>query len=278
MTVKIVTDSSCDLPDELVKEFDIAIVPLTVRFGDDEFIDRVELSTDEFWRRSKASEVLPETAAPSPGAFETAYRTAQADGYDSIVTINLSGDLSATIQAADAAARAVADDISVEIVDSRTVSMGLGSLVLKAARAARDGSDSKTIAADIRDAASRTRLVAALDTLENLKKGGRIGGAASMLGSLLSIKPIIEVIDGKVESNSKQRTRAKALQFLVDSLAEAGPVENLAVMHAQCEDLDKFLTRLGQTNTEEIVVGEIGAVIGAHAGIGAIGFTYQVPA
>lgn len=278
MTVKIVTDSSCDLPDELVKEFDIAIVPLTVRFGDDEFIDRVELSTDEFWRRSKASEVLPETAAPSPGAFETAYRTAQADGYDSIVTINLSGDLSATIQAADAAARAVADEISVEIVDSRTVSMGLGSLVLKAARAARDGSDSKTIAADIRDAASRTRLVAALDTLENLKKGGRIGGAASMLGSLLSIKPIIEVIDGKVESNSKQRTRAKALQFLVDSLAEAGPVENLAVMHAQCEDLDKFLTRLGQTNTEEIVVGEIGAVIGAHAGIGAIGFTYQVPA
>lgn len=278
MPVKIVTDSSCDLPDDLLEELDIAIVPLTVRFGDDEFVDRVELKTDEFWRRSKASSVLPETAAPSPGAFEAAYRGAKADGYDAVVVINLSGDLSATIQAADAAARAVADDITVEVVDSRTVSMGLGSLVLRAARLAKGGADASDIAAQIRDAASRTRMVAALDTLENLKKGGRIGGAASMLGSLLSIKPIIEVIDGKVESNSKQRTRAKALQFLVDSVANAGEVENLAVMHAQCDDLESFLSKLRESYDGEIVVGEIGAVIGAHAGIGAIGFTYQVPA
>ncbi len=278
MSVKIVTDSACDLPDDLLTELGITVVPLTIRFGDEEFIDRVELQSEEFWRRCNNSEVLPETAAPSPGAFETAYRAALSEGFDEVVTVNLSGEMSATIQAADAAAKAVVDSINVEIVDSRTVSMGLGSLVLQAASEARGGSDAATIAAHIREAAGRSRMVAALDTLENLKKGGRIGGAASMLGSLLSIKPIIEVVDGKVESNSKQRTRAKALNFLVDSVRNAGEIENLAVMHARCDDLDSFMDRLGEIHPGEIVVGDIGAVIGSHAGTGVMGVTYQVPA
>ncbi|MCP3936942.1 MAG: DegV family protein [Actinomycetia bacterium] len=278
MSVKIVTDSASDLPDHLLSELGIAIVPLTIRFGDEEFIDRVELQSEEFWRRCSSSEILPETAAPSPGAFETAYRAALSEGFDEVVTINLSGAMSATIQAADAAAKAVSDLIRVEIVDSRTVSMGLGSLVLQAAREARAGADAATIAAHIRDAAERTIVLAALDTLENLKKGGRIGGAASMLGSLLSIKPIIEVVDGKVESNSKQRTRAKALNFLLESVQNAGEIESLAVMHARCDDLDTFIARLREIHSGEIVVGDIGAVIGSHAGTGVMGVTYQVPA
>lgn len=278
MPVKIITDSACDLPQSLVDEFDITIVSLSVRFGDDEFVDRVDLSVDEFWERCDSSDVLPETAAPSPGAFETAYREALAADYDEIVTINLSGDLSATIQAADAAARSMADEATIEIVDSRTVSMGQGTIVLAAAQAARDGADAATVAAGARDMASRTRVHAALDTLENLKKGGRIGGAQSLLGSLLSIKPMIEVRDGVVEPNGRQRTRARALTFLVDTVANAGDIERLSVMHAKCDDLDDFLGRLQAIYDGEIVVGDIGAIIGAHAGTGTIGVTFQVPA
>lgn len=277
MTVKIVTDSACDLPEALVQELDISIVSLSVRFGDEEFVDRIDLSVDEFWARCHSSDVLPETAAPSPGAFETAFREALDGDYDEVVCINLSGDLSATIQAADAAAKSMSD-ATIEIVDSRTVSMGLGSIVLAAAEAARDGADAATIAATARDMASRTRVHAALDTLENLKKGGRIGGAASLVGSLLSIKPMIEVREGVVEPNGRQRTRARALTFLVDTVANAGEIERLCVMHAQCDDLPDFMERLKGIYDGDIVVGDIGAIIGAHAGTGVIGVTFQVPA
>ena len=169
-------------------------------------------------------------------------------------------------------------DATIEIVDSRTVSMGLGSIVLAAAEAARDGADAATIAATARDMASRTRVHAALDTLENLKKGGRIGGAASLVGSLLSIKPMIEVREGVVEPNGRQRTRARALTFLVDTVANAGEIERLCVMHAQCDDLPDFMERLKGIYDGDIVVGDIGAIIGAHAGTGVIGVTFQVPA
>ena len=277
MTVKIVTDSACDLPEALVQELDISIVSLSVRFGDEEFVDRIDLSVDEFWARCHSSDVLPETAAPSPGAFETTFREALDGDYDEVVCINLSGDLSATIQAADAAAKSMSD-ATIEIVDSRTVSMGLGSIVLAAAEAARDGADAATIAATARDMASRTRVHAALDTLENLKKGGRIGGAASLVGSLLSIKPMIEVREGVVEPNGRQRTRARALTFLVDTVANAGEIERLCVMHAQCDDLPDFMERLRGIYDGDIVVGDIGAIIGAHAGTGVIGVTFQVPA
>ena len=252
--VKIVTDSSCDLPQDLVDQLGIEIVPLTVRFGDDEFVDRVELTTQEFWSRAAASDTLPETAAPSPGAFQQAYEQAAAGGHDEVVAIMLSSVLSATIQAADAGAKAVADTITVRVVDSLTVSMGLGILVLEAARAARDGASADQIVDAIEDRVGRTRVHAALDTLESLKKGGRIGAAASLLGSLLSIKPMIEVRDGAVEPTSKPRTRAKALAALVGIVTEAGSLENLAVMQANCSDVDAFVAKLREVYDGEIIV------------------------
>jgi len=274
--VKIVTDSSCDLPQDLVDELGIEIVPLTVRFGDDEFVDRVQLSTTEFWARSAASDKLPETAAPSPGAFQQAYETAAKEGHDEVVAIMLSSVLSATIQAADAGAKAVADTIKVTVVDSLTVSMGLGILVLQAARAAQDGKSATEIVEVTQDRVGRTRVHAALDTLDSLKKGGRIGAAASLLGSLLSIKPMIEVRDGAVEPTSKPRTRAKALAALVAIVTEAGQLENLAVMQADCSDVDTFVSKLAEVYDGEIVIGDIGPVIGAHSGPGAIGVTFQL--
>jgi DegV family protein with EDD domain len=209
VTVRIVTDSACDLPQAVADELGISIVPLSIRFGSEEFIDRRDLTTAEFWRRSAASPVLPETAAPPPGLFEETYRALIADGATGIVVISLSGGLSATIQSAELAARAVADEISIEVVDSNSVTLGLGIIVTACARAAQAGSSFGDITAMAADLGARTKVWGALDTLENLKKGGRIGGAKAMLASVLSIKPIVEVRHGKVEEGGKQRTRKK---------------------------------------------------------------------
>jgi DegV family protein with EDD domain len=279
--VRIVTDSACDLPQSLADELGIEIVSLAIRFGAEEFVDRTELGTDEFWRRCEALPVLPETAAPSPGQFEVAYRKLIAEGADGIVVIALSGELSATKQSAELAARSVADEIQIEIVDSRTVTIGQGMMAVAAARAARAGGTVEQIASTARSQAERTRVWGALDTLDNLKKGGRIGNAKAMLASVLSIKPIIELRNGKVEEGGRQRTRAKALAFLVEKMRadqeKFGTLENLAVMHAKATDIDAFVATIRSHARGEVVIGDIGAVIGAHAGRGTVGVVYQVP-
>jgi DegV family protein with EDD domain len=275
--VGVVTDSSCDLPAELADKWGIEIVPLTIRFGAEELTDREELSTSEFWARCAQSAELPSTAAPSPGRFEAAYRRLAERGADRVVTITLSGALSATMQSAELAARAVADDgIEVRIVDSRTVSLGLGTIALAAAQRAAGGADLDTLERLAQEMVGRTRVFGALDTLENLKKGGRIGNAKALLATALSIKPIIEVADGVVEQHGKQRTRTKALAFLVDKVASyQGRIENLAVLHADSSDVDEFVAKLRRYAPGEIVVGQIGPVIGAHAGRGTIGVAFQ---
>ena len=276
-SIRIVTDSSCDLPPALEAEHRITIVPLSIRFGGDEFVDRKDLTPKEFWRRCASASVLPETAAPSPGAFEAAFRSAAADGADGVVCINLSADLSATFQAAELAAKSVAADVPVRVVDSRTLTMGLGNLCLSAARVAETGGSIDEVVADVERRIPLTRTYAALDTLENLKKGGRIGGAQAMLGSMLSIKPIIDITGGKVEQEAKQRTRSKSLRYLADKVKNAGTIENLAVMHGDAPDLDEMLDLLAPIfPREKIVVGDLGAVIGAHGGPRTMGVTFQL--
>jgi DegV family protein with EDD domain len=279
MPVKVITDSACDLPQHLVDELDIAIVPLTVSFGSQEFVDRVDLTPAEFWARCSASPELPKTAAPAPAQFEQAFRDAAAAGYDAAVSINLSGGLSATLEAAQLAAQAVADVLPVRVIDSRQVSIALGLLVLEAARHAKAGKGVDDVAGAAEDGAKRTRLFATVDTLDNLRKGGRIGGAAALLGTMLSIKPVIELRDGIVEAESKQRTRSKSLRYLAERVAQHGRVENLAIIQAECPDLKEFLDLLAPLYPrEEIVIGDVGAVIGAHAGPRAMGVSFQIPA
>jgi DegV family protein with EDD domain len=280
-TVRIVTDSSCDLPASIAEDLDITIVPLSIRFGDEEFIDREELSTAEFWSRCVNSTKLPETAAPAPGQFEVQYRRLAAEGATGIVVVSLSGALSATMQSAELAARSVqADDtidLDVRVLDSRSISMGLGTIALACARLARNGASIDDVEATAIDLIERTRVFGALDTLENLKKGGRIGNAKALLATALSIKPIIEVTGGVVEQGGKQRTRSKALSFLVDKVkGYDGAIENLAVLHADCSDVDMFVEMLRPFAPGEIVVGEIGPVIGTHGGRGTIGVAFQV--
>ena len=281
--VRIVTDSACDLPGELADELGIVIVPLSIRIGGEEFIDREELSTAEFWKRCSTVATLPETAAPAPGRFEAAYRALAAEGATGIVVVALSSDLSATMQSAQLAAQSVAPDIRVEVVDSRSVTMGQGLIAAAAARSARTGADLATVAEVARSLTGRTQVWGALDTLENLKKGGRIGNAKAMLASVLSIKPIIEVRDGRVEEGGRQRTRTKAMAFLVEKVraaseASGGHLDGLAVMHAAADDVGELVARLQPLAGEQIVVGEIGPVVGSHAGRGTIGVVIQVPA
>jgi DegV family protein with EDD domain len=276
--IRIVTDSSCDLPPELEAEHHITIVPLTIRFGDQEFVDRRDLTPEEFWSRCASSPVLPETAAPSPGAFEEAFRAAAAEGADGVVCINLSSALSATFAAAELAAKSLADSLPVRVIDSRTLTMGLGNLCLSAARVAEEGADLETVVKAVETRIPNTRTYAALDTLENLKKGGRVGGAKAMLGSMLSIQPIIDVSGGKVEEESKQRTRSKSLRYLAEKVREQPAVENLAVMHGDAPDVEEMLDLLAPIYPrEQIVVGDLGAVIGAHGGPRTMGITFQIP-
>jgi DegV family protein with EDD domain len=274
MAVRVVTDSACDLPPEMCAELGIEVVPLTIRFGSHEYVDRKELTSDEFWSKLGSASVLPETAAPSVGAFEETFRMLHESGADGIVCVNLSAHLSATMQSAQVAAKALDGLCPIEVIDSATASMGIGILALYAARRSAEGADVTTIAREVSERRDRQHLFAALDTLEYLRKGGRIGGAQAMLGSMLSIKPVITVIGGAVEQAGKVRTRSKALRFLVDKIPE-GKVESICVMHSGATDLDEFLEQVRpKVSGAEIVVGHIGPVVGVHVGPGATGLTW----
>jgi DegV family protein with EDD domain len=277
--IRVVTDSACDLPDELLAEMGVGLVPLHIRFGADEMVDRVELSTKEFWARQASSAALPETSAPSPGAFHDAFTAMADDGATGVVCINLSSKLSATIEAARQAARDLEGTLSVRVVDSLSVTLGEGLVVMDAAQRAFGGAGIDEVVETAEQAARRVKVYGAIDTLENLKRGGRIGGAAALVGSLLAIKPVIEVRDGEVEQESRQRTRAKSLHYLADKVLAAGPITRLAVFGADASDFDEFLDMLdGVHPTERLLIGDIGPVIGTHAGPGAVGVAWLATA
>jgi DegV family protein with EDD domain len=270
--VRVVTDSACDLPEARAEELGIEIVPLTIRFGTEEFVDRVELSNEQFWRKVATSDVLPETAAPSAGAFEETFRRLADEGADGIVCINLSSRLSATMQSAQLAAKALKGTIPVEVVDSLSVSMGLGLQCINAVRLANEGADVDRIARAAEDQALRTRLYGTLDTLEHLKRGGRIGAAQALLGGMLSVKPVIEVRDGAVAEAGKVRTRSKSLALLADKVAQAKNPTQVFVFDAQAPDIDELVKLLEPTVARSAIeFGTIGPVIGTHAGPRTIG-------
>jgi DegV family protein with EDD domain len=275
VTVRIVSDTACDLPAELVDDLGILLVPLHIRFGATELLDREELSVKDFWSRCAASEQLPETAAPSPGAFSSAFQVLEAAGADGVVCITLSSRLSATHEAAAQAARTLETGFPVEVIDSYSVTLGEGLVVLAAAEAAAAGAAMADVVAAAVSARERLSVFGAIDTLENLRKGGRIGGAAATLGTVLSIKPVIQVRDGVVEQESRQRTRAKSLRYLVDKVRSAGPLERLAVLNADATDFASFLDLIEDVGSSRPrLVGDIGPVIGTHAGPGAIGLAW----
>jgi DegV family protein with EDD domain len=274
--VRVVTDSACDLTDELAAANGITVVPLTIRFGDEELLDRRDLSPDEFWRRCKESSALPETAAPSPGAFHEAFEKAADDGAEGILCLSLSSGVSATYQSALAGAEAAGGRVPIRVVDTRSLTMGQGLMCLAAAEAAAGGAGLDEVAALVDDLVGRTRVFGVLGTLDHLQRGGRVGGAAALVGSLLSIKPVIQVKDGVVEQESKQRTRSRSLEYLVSKPRADAPLERIAVCNGAAEDIDAVVSELAGVKTvHELVVVDLGPVVGTHAGPGTIGICYQ---
>ena len=275
--IRVVTDSACDLPPQLAEDRGVRIVPLTIRFGDEEFVDREQLSVKEFWDRVTTGSVMPETAAPSPGAFREAFLGAAEEGAEGVVCVTLSSGVSATYQAAVTAATDVADRVPVSVVDSQSMTMGQGHMVLTALEAAESGASLSDVEAGLAECRSRSRVYGVIDSLEFLKRGGRIGGAAQLMGSLLSIKPVIEIREGVVEVESRQRTRARSLSYLADKALSAGRLERIAVANGVAPDIDELLAPLAAVDCEhELIVTELGPVIGAHGGPGTIGLCFEL--
>ena len=275
--VRIVTDSACDLTPELAERHGIVVVPLTIRFGDEELLDRSDLSPAEFWRRCKATPELPATAAPAPGAFRAAYESVAEEG-GGILCLTISSGVSATYQSALAAADGF-DLVPVRVIDTRSVSMGQGLLALAAAESAAAGATLDELVAQTEERMTRTRVFGAIDGLDHLQRGGRIGGARAMLGSILSIKPVIQVENGVVEQESRQRTRSRSLRYLADKVLADAPLERLGIANGAAEDIGVLLAMLDGIAVEhEMVVVDLGPVVGTHAGPGTIGVCYQVAA
>lgn len=268
--IGVVTDSSCDLPAGMAESHGIQIVPLSIRFGDEEFTDRTELDASAFWRRLASAERLPETVAPSAGHFLEAYHRLAAAGCDEVVAVTLSSRMSATYQAAVIAAES--SNAAVRVVDSATASMALGLSVIAAAAAARDGASAEQTAQVAAAAASRSQLIAALDTLDFLKRGGRINPAQALVGGLLGIKPLITVNGGVVEAAGRVRTRAKALDALLGRLAGRHPAK-VAVLHTGDGGHLGLMERLAEMNLAAIPC-LLGAVIGTHTGPGTLGVAF----
>jgi len=273
MAVRIVTDSACDLAQDLVDQHGIEIVPLSIRFGEEEFVDRFELSVDEFYAKMAQTDTLPETAAPSPGAFEQAFRKL-GEGGNEVVCINLSAALSATMQSAATAAKSLEGEIPVTVVDSRALTIGLGNLVVAAAEAAERGAGTAEIVSLVEGLSDRTRMWGLLNTLDNLLKGGRIGKAQQLMGSVLSIKPVLDMSTGEVHEAGKPRTKKKGLLWLRDKVLEFDGIENLWVMAGDPDDASELIDLLQGNYQGEIHQGRIGPVIGTHGGPGVMGVSF----
>lgn len=274
--VRVISDSSCDLPEEFVRRFEIEIVSLSIRFGEHEYVDRIDLTPTEFWAKCKASKTLPETAAPSPGAFKAAYERAKSDGCDGVIVLTLSAALSATHQAASLASEAVGDLIPVRVIDTKAVSMALGLLVLDIAQAAQGGTTLDELTERAESSLDKVGVVAMLDTLEHLVKGGRIGGARALLGQVLAIKPLVELKDGVVAEAGRQRTRAKALAAIANVARSHTPLRRLALVHGDSSELRTLQALVADIPSEfPLIIADMGSTVGTHGGPGIIGVAWQ---
>ena len=277
MTIRIVTDSACDISLEEAEELNVEIVPLSIRFGDTEYTDLTDLSVTDFYEKMEARDLLPATAAPSPGAFEVAFKKCHDAGADAVLCVNLSLALSATGQAAQLAADAVSEIIPVTCIDSSSITSGLGTIIRRVAAAAKDGRNMDELIALVEGLTKRTRIYATLDTLENLKKGGRIGGATAMVGTMLQFKPCLDLSSGEVVEAGRQRTRKKSLLWLREVLEAEENIEDLCIIHGNAPDVDEFVETISDLiPRDSIRVTQLGAVIGTHGGPRVLGVTYLV--
>jgi DegV family protein with EDD domain len=272
MSIRIVTDSTCDLPASVAWERGIAVVPCYVNFGSQSFLDGIELSRQEFYERLPLSEVVPTTSAPGVAAFVGTYQRLAAEGASGILSIHISASLSNVVNVARLAAQAV-HQVPVRVIDSGQLTLGTGLLALEAVRAATDGLALEDVAALVVRKIARTYSFAALDTLEFLRRSGRVSPLVSSLGTLLSIKPLLRMHAGEL-GMERVRTRRKAYDRLIALVAALGPLEQLAMVHTHApqavEELRRQSAHLFPGGGLQLT-GEVTPVIGAHVGPGAVG-------
>jgi DegV family protein with EDD domain len=274
MAVKIITDSLSDITGDIIGELDITIVPLTVLFGREAYIDRVTITTEEFYRRLITQNIFPTTTQPTPQAFVDVYNRL-AEETDEILVITLSSKLSGTYQSAMGAIEMMEKKCRVEVIDSETVAMGLGLVVLAAATAARDGMKLNELVNFVHQARLRSHLIIYFDTLKYLAKGGRIGKAQGMLGSMLSIKPILTIKDGEISPVTRLRSQAAGIEYLFNFITSFHRIDALAVEHStQPETADRLVDRLSVSLPDKpIIRSVVSPVLGAYAGPNAIAVT-----
>jgi len=271
VTIRIVTDSTADLPPDVIEKLGITVVPLYVRFGDEVLRDRVDISEDQFYHRLTHDPVHPGTTQPTPQDFARVYRELAKEA-DGIVSIHLSSKLSGTYSSALQAKEIVGDICHIEVIDSLWVSMGLGVLAMDAAAAASAGKGMQQIADEARAMIPRIKYLAMFDTLKYLHLGGRIGKAKCLLGSALNIKPLLTMKDGEFHAVGRARTRSKGMERLFEFAKGAGDISDIGVVHSTTpDDAQALVERLAPIlPNARLIVARLGPVLGVHAGPGTL--------
>lgn len=277
MVIKIVTDSTADIPPELATELGITTIPLYVQFGSESLRDRVDITEDNFYTRLQNGPVHPTTAQPSPQDFADAFDRIT-KGADGIVAVHLSGKLSGTISSALQGAKMMKKPVPMEIVDSTYTSMATGLVALAAAQAAKAGHDLQSVAAAARDSVGKIDLLVLFDTLKYIARGGRIGRAKALMGSVLNVKPLLDIQNGEFVPVGQVRNRGKGVERLVERVKNAGSrIAELAVIHSTTPDeaqaLAKRLTEF--VSADKIHIARFGPVLGVHGGPGVLAVAFR---
>ncbi len=274
MTIRVVTDSTCDIPPETAAQHRITVVPAYINIGDQSLLDGVELSRKQFYEQLPGYQTPPTTAAPATGAFASTYEKLAQEGASEILSIHVATSLSGVLNSARLGAEAAADTIPVTLFDSMQLSMGLGLQAITAAKAAAEGKSMTEIVTMLEERRSRTHVFAQLDTLEYLRRSGRVNWAEFGIGTLLRIKPLVHVYNGEVQMRDKVRTSKKALAQMIQYATELGPLESIALLHTHAPDkLDPFRQQtqhLYSADSQPLAV-EVTPAIGAHVGPGGLG-------
>jgi len=280
MTVKVITDSAADLPPTLAEELGITVVPVYLRFGDKVYRDRVDISEDEFYHRLLHDPIHPSTTQPTPQDFADAYQKLSQEA-DGIISIHLTSKLSGTYNSAIQGKKLVEDGCPIEVVDSQTLSMANGLIVMEAAKIARSGKGLQQVVTEVRQIIPNIHLLILLDTLRYLAKGGRIGKAKALLGSVLSVKPLLIVKDGELRPAGQVRTRSQGIQRLFDFAKNAIDIQDLSILYSTTPDEAQTLAEhIGSIfPRERITLARLGPGLGVHGGPGvlAVGFREKEP-
>lgn len=275
MAVKVVTDSTSDLPEEIAEKLGVTVVPLSVFFGEEAYKDRVEITREQFFERlTSGNDVHPHTSQPSVEDFVAVYKELTGQGHE-VVSVHVSDKMSGTMNSARLA-QAELPDAKITLVDTGLAALALGLVVKFTAEAAAAGKSFDEVVAAAKEASGKTHCYFVPATLEFLQKGGRIGKASAIIGGLLSIKPILSVIDGEVHPFTKVRTESKAVAKLREIATAGGPYAEVGIIHeGEGESAMALLEHLTSLSDKPVVSGQIGAVVGVHTGPGVIGMALR---